>query len=313
MLRSNEAREVADTYEALMKEEVLPDIPLYDGEDRSMQGRLQHVWIVMGDNFFNNVAFKEVNEDWGVMLSTVVADQEHKSATGNPLGIVDACTRTRKDMLRRLGIAHRRSERTPFRWTTALKDVIDTYNDRKGHRGLPPNRTPNDMYKDRHVLATVYFAKGDRNRAIRGDPSGSGLLPIGTKVRLVEKRASKVQKGPALRLSEKVYTITGYAKGGNRYELDQGSRKPRLNDVVKVSSAAVDFNPDTNVVGRQNTTLRREVGVARDAPAPPPAARPNTRGRRAATAATTTVATQKQMRSQKKQRRRLDNFDSDED
>ena len=83
-----------------MHSRILPEIPLFEGEDHSLKGRLEHVWIVVGDAFFDNAAFKDLNDDWHVLTSTVVAEEEHKSLHGNPLGIVDSLTRTLKTLLR---------------------------------------------------------------------------------------------------------------------------------------------------------------------------------------------------------------------
>ncbi len=73
VLSGNTASETTDAYERLMHNRILPEIPLFEGEDNSLKGRLEHVWVVVGDAFFDNAAFKRLNDDWHVLTSTVVA------------------------------------------------------------------------------------------------------------------------------------------------------------------------------------------------------------------------------------------------
>lgn len=260
-LRTNEASEVTETYDKMMKTQVLPDIPLYAGEDDTTKGRLQHVWLVMGDNFFSNKSFIDLNHDMGIQTSTVVAKDEHWSVSGNSLGIVDACTKTLKAMMRR----ERTASGAGFRWTEKLEEIIMTYNATKGHSALPKGMTPNDVYNDRHEIAKLYWAKADRRRQ---GMKTTERLPIGTEVRIVIRKASKVHKGPAFTLSPQVYKIQSHV-GINRYELEGSTRRPRLSDVVAVKNAK-DFTEQPKEPSRQSVTLRAEVGQARDAPTPSP-------------------------------------------
>lgn len=261
VLASNGADEVTDAYESLLEKEVLPEIPLFDDEDDSKEGMLSHVHVVMGDAFFANRSFRELNRELGILMNTSVAANDHLSSTGDALGIVDSTVRTLKSMFRRkaidLGAEPSRST-TSYDWPRYLDDIIDAYN-ALPHGSVKNKMTPDEMYADRVVLAELWREKSRSNAAVR---SRQTKLAIGSKVRLLVKKTSAILKGPSVTLSPEVYTISGYT-GTSRYLLDElPGRKPRFGDVVAVKSKEpVNFRTTEQRPSNRNVALRRELQI----------------------------------------------------
>jgi len=202
---------------------------------------------VVDDAFFNNATFKNLNDEWHILTSTVVAEEEHKSLHGNPLGIVDSLTRTLKTLLRNereARIQDGKGKRESDNWPSYFQSVVDQYN-RMKHKGIG-GETPEAMFRDRYELAKIYEERSAHNSIARQQESAT-RHPVGTKVRIVSMKTSKLAKGPNLRLSPQVYTITGYHASGNRYRLaEDENKKPKLSDVVRVRDNAHNFQTNSN-------------------------------------------------------------------
>ena len=260
VLKGNDASEVTRVYRSLMIDTILPQIPLFSDEDHSQKGRLEHVWLVMGDKFFDNAVFTKTNEELHIFTHNVIAADEHKSVHGNPLGLIDSLTRTLKNIMKREKTALLQDEggRTvALEWPDYLQSIIDTYNS-SPHSALGGTETPEDMFKDRAGLAKMYAATREHNRRAN-DINVNGIIEPGAKVRIVTKKKSAVQKGLGLSLSHATHEVVSFEKG--RYVLEGiDKRRFKPTDIVRVSDNARDFskNSQNNV---PKASLMREVDI----------------------------------------------------
>ena len=98
---------------------------------------------IEGDNQFSYKAFQDFNEERSIRLDTSISKDEHTSANGNKLGIIDRLVRTLKEMIDRY--------RTMISKQGALQDIIDkvitAYN---GQIHSTLKTSPNERYKKRH-------------------------------------------------------------------------------------------------------------------------------------------------------------------
>jgi hypothetical protein len=253
-LKNNTATHVTSVYESIMNDEVLPAIPPVSGEPDTKSEALKSVHIVHGDKFFDNKSFQEYNERKGIEVTATVAKDDHMSRTGNKLGIVDRATRTLKDMLRRYADAEDNTN-----WTSYLDKIVDAYNN-KPHDTLK-GHSPNELYDDRGNLALLYESNVAQNDA--ADIQAEGVrLPVGTKVRLIRERRA-LEKGGA-RLSPEVYVVKSNPTA-TTYVLENATtgvelkRRPRLDDVVKVSDRAVDVTNTKRQRSRDQDKTRRRL------------------------------------------------------
>lgn len=256
VLPSNKATDVTAAYKILLDDEIIPSIPLYAHEPDSDAKRRQFVYMVHGDKFFDNKTFHALNTEYGIRTSTSVAADDHKSRTGNKLGLVDAAIKTIKRMLWRYHEAN-----DDPKWPTFIHRVVDEYNDTP-HSALGGS-TPEEMWGDRAALAAMYRETQEHNEA-SDQQAESQRLPVGTRVRLIRERRA-LQKGGA-RLSNEVYEIVRHATSTTYVLKDvrtdkEMKRRPRLEDVVRVSPKAVPLGARgarTLATSGQERALRRE-------------------------------------------------------
>lgn len=257
-LANGKMNHVAKVYRDIMEDDIVTDIPLYAGEDRSLRGRLEHVFVVHGDKYFNSAEFRAVNDDMGISVNATTAADDHKSRTGNVLGIVDASIKTIKKMLFRYYQGNNDAG-----WVFYLQKIVDEYN-KTPHSSLKGS-TPTDMYQSRHELARLFMETSNHNKAA-DEHAQSVKHPIDTKVRLIRDRAA-LEKGGA-RLSKEVYIVTGHPTSTTYKLVDAKTgvelkRRPRITDVVRASNIAREI--EVSKRGKEPTPtqrrLRKEVGV----------------------------------------------------
>jgi hypothetical protein len=255
VLSSNTGKEVSIAYKTIMDGKVIPQIPLFPGEPNTKAERVMMLHVVHGDKFFDNKLFREANDAYGILVSATVAADDHKSRTGNALGLIDRAVKTIKQML------WRKYQATNDRnWPSYLEAIVDE--DNKSPHSSLKGETPNQMYQDRLGLAEMWQKNSEHNEGVNVAADNS-KFPVGTNVRLVVKKGP-VEKGGAT-LSPQVYVVL---EGGSKttYRLknvktgDELKRRPRLNDVVRVSSIAQSFTVPrgSKDTGKQERALRRE-------------------------------------------------------
>jgi hypothetical protein len=254
VLSSNTGKEVSSAYVAIMEKEVIPEIPLFQGEPNTKAERVMMLHVVHGDKFFDNKLFRDANDKYNILVTATVAADDHKSRTGNVLGLIDRAVKTIKQMLWRYYTAHQDRN-----WPSYLQKIVDEYNDAP-HTSLK-GETPNVMYRDSLGLADMWQQNSEHNKMTNAVAERI-KLPVGTNVRIVINKGV-LQKGGA-KLSPQVYTVmedpskTTY-KLVNKSTGIEEKRRPRLNDVVRVSAIAKSFPvPSSKDSGKQERALRRE-------------------------------------------------------
>jgi hypothetical protein len=102
ILKSGRAGDVLDAYKQFVQ-----DV----GKDKLQS--------VSGDNFFSNSLFIKYNDDKGIKVYHDVAAEDHLTANGNKLGIIDRLVRTLKQYVTKYILIHNTTK-----WTIFLDDLI---------------------------------------------------------------------------------------------------------------------------------------------------------------------------------------------
>ncbi|KXZ46502.1 hypothetical protein GPECTOR_43g939 [Gonium pectorale] len=132
--------------------------PLKDGRMSTVLGVYEQFMIdvgepvnsVAGDAFFDNKAFRTFNETLMVAVYTDVAKDDHITAQGNKLGIVDRATRTLKRYIEKWMLEH-----DTTKWTSFLPKVLDLYNGTP-HSTHPGDTSPDEVFADIDYMRALY-------------------------------------------------------------------------------------------------------------------------------------------------------------
>jgi len=216
-MKSGKMEEVMDKYEQFLK-----DV----GED---------VKSVAGDDFFNNDEFLEFNHEMGINVSTDVAQDDHLTAQGNKLGIIDRLVRTLKMNIQKYTL-----EFNTMKWVKFLDDVIEAYND-ASHSSLKTGFTPNEVFDDPDYAEKVHEAIANKNKEAFDEYD----FDIGDTVRT--QLGKKTFEKEKQKYSTQIYMIT--AQEGYRYALQDDSgkkvkRRYRPSELLKVQSVTDRINDE---------------------------------------------------------------------
>lgn len=212
---------------------------------------------VAGDAFFDNAAFKSMNEDLYISVYTDVSKDDHITKMGSKLGIVDRCIRTLKQLIQKFMLAN-----DTTRWTQFLSTVLELYNSTP-HSGIK-NMTPDEVYDDYDYMMGLYKAQSKRNQQINSKIS----VEPGNLVRtMVGKGIFDKEKA---KFSTTIYTVL--RQEGYRFVLsdDKGQevkRRYRPNELLVVKDALVkDSKPERIKTGKTKINESKHtttLGVAR--------------------------------------------------
>jgi hypothetical protein len=165
---------------------------------------------VESDAFFDNAAFRKLNQEHGIYDATHVAKDDHITPIGNRLGIVDRCIRTIKSLLQKHMLSHDSAV-----WTNKLHDIVALYNDTP-HSGVD-NETPDDVFDDIDFSQKMYEGQLKKNDAL----SRGVDIMIGDNVRLMDEKKTFQKEKPAW--STKIYMVVD--KIGYSYQLKDEAGK----------------------------------------------------------------------------------------
>ena len=244
-IRSNQMESVLDIYDAFLKDAKVAGASL--------------IRSVSGDDFFDNKAFKNVNEKHTITIYTTVAKDDHVANKGNKLGIIDRATRTLKRYIQK----YMNENRTVI-WTQFLTNIITLYNN--SPHSSNGDVSPNDMYKDYETLMKKYVNEKSHNRLL----SWSLNFEAGQKVRTLIKKAKFEKEGRTW--SSEIFTIV--RKEGYRYFVtgEDGKDVPlnyRHNELMKVEVEKIGKRISSDKIkqagqsSRQARRLQHEEGVCK--------------------------------------------------
>ncbi len=108
---------------------------------KKFESEVDIINAIEGDNQFSFKAFQDYNKEKNIRLDTSIARDEHISAHGNKLGILDRLVRTLKEMIEKYRSVV--SKKTSF--SEIIDKIINTYNNQP-HRTI--KSTPNEMFDD---------------------------------------------------------------------------------------------------------------------------------------------------------------------
>ena len=218
---------------------------------------------ITGDDQFNKYAFRALNDDLSINTYTNISVDEHISKYGNRLGILGACVRTLRNMIRRYMLAH-----DSVMWREWLYEIIDLYN-KTPNAGIN-GKTPNEVYPDidykseQHQRLTEYNFRAKRKQ----------LFVPGDTVRIYLGRG-RLQKA-GINFSKELYKIAKQV--GFRYQVrgDDGKllrRKFDGHELQKVDSTRLTKAATGDVVKASEKANKvaadlRKVGIDVDEPLP---------------------------------------------
>ena len=209
---------------------------------------------VAGDDFFNNKAFKDLNDDMLINVYTDVAKDDHIiPGKGDKLGIADRCIRTIKMYIQKYMLAHK-----DLKWTKYLGKIIDLYND-TSNSGIKDS-TPNEVFDDHDYMIGLYKGQKKHNEKV----NESYDLEPGDRVRaMVGKGIFEKEKA---KFSTTIYTISEQV--GYRFVLvdEDGKtvkRKYRAGELLKVKGNVEDRIKE-NVVEKAKAKHKSSKKVAHE-------------------------------------------------
>jgi hypothetical protein len=206
---------------------------------KKFESEVDIINAIEGDNQFSFKAFQEYNKEKNIRLDTSIAKDEHISAHGNKLGILDRLVRTLKDMIEKYRSVV--SKQTSF--SEVVDKVINTYNNQP-HRTI--KSTPNEMFND--VSKQIFDNHKDKedNRI----ELKKNNVNIGAEARILESKG-KLEKG-SQKYSLDLYKLV--EREGNRFivqdsEGDKLRRKLKPSEIQVVKQ--VDNKIDRNIIKEQ--------------------------------------------------------------
>jgi len=204
---------------------------------------------VEGEGEVDNTAFKKLNEEKGIQVSTSVAKDNHFTS-GNKLGIIDRLTRTVKENIRK----YRSSVGTLGNLQSMMDTVINLYND-SPHRGIG-GKTPNQMWSN-----TKEQEKRNIVETMANDKIFNKLpLAIGDDVRVLENK-DKFDKGNA-QFSQEIYEIhdrVGYSYKVKDAEGNVKRRRYKPHELLVVDTVANTMNMDRKKRDEKSTNKYKTV------------------------------------------------------
>jgi hypothetical protein len=208
----------------------------------------EQVNSVAGDDEFNNVEFKEFNNEMYINVYTDVAKEDHiVKGKGDKLGIVDRCIRTIKQYIQKYMLEH-----DDFKWIKYIGKLIDLYNDMP-HQGIK-DMTPNEVFDDYDYMKGLYKGQKKHNQTV----NESFDLKPGDSVRaLLGKGTFEKEKQ---KFSSDIYTIKQQA--GFRFILIDESgkvvkRKYRANELLKIDKVVNRLSKKKTEVEREHKHIRK--------------------------------------------------------
>ena len=205
---------------------------------------------IMADGFFEKKGFPSHSlKKHKVPVHTFYSAEEHISAGGAKLGVLDRCARTLRGMLARMN--------NSSRWTQLLPRVVALYN-RSPHRMLPGKVSPAEMYDDHFGMFDLWEKGRKRNAKVRERVGGK--FEVGDYVRVLEIQGTFEKKSVRRNMSKEVYKVTGF--NGQRYEVDGVRRKLKIDELVKVPgpapAAATTTTEEVRAQAKANRKMRKE-------------------------------------------------------
>lgn len=204
---------------------------------------------VAGDDFFNHKDFREVVEALGAKLYTDVAKDDHITAQGDKLGIINRATRTIKRMI------NKEVKKTgSMRWTRFLPGIIEEYNN-ASHASLKGD-APNEVYDDRDYMEAMHAAGRAHNRAVKLE------FKPGDRVRVQREKGTFEKEGATY--STKVYTVE--ERVGNSFRLAGLRRLYRDSEMIKAKATEGRVRDGAQEAARANRRVTRATARALDVP-----------------------------------------------
>jgi len=206
---------------------------------KKFESEVDIINAIEGDNQFSFKAFKEYNDEKNIRLDTSIAKDEHISAHGNKLGILDRLVRTLKEMIEKYRSVV--SKQTSF--PEMLDKVINTYNNQP-HRTI--KSTPNEMFND---VSKQNF-NNQKDKEFNKNELKKNNISIGAEARILESKG-KLEKG-SQKYSMDLYKLV--EREGNRFivqdsEGDKLRRKLKPSEIQVVKQ--VDNKIDRNIIKEQ--------------------------------------------------------------
>ena len=202
------------------------------------------VSAVMGDNFFENPAFKTLSEAHHIQVQTVVAKEIHAMRYGSALGVLDRAVKSVKILLKK-----QISASDDHRWQPHLESIIKLYNETP-HSSLS-GKSPADAFEDIPFLRSLikrdkrhnYELKERLNSAFKVGDTVRVALPVST---FAKERAP---------FSRTLYTIVGQQGYGFRLTDEAGKAVEKTylaREIMKVNA------PTARLADRQVKAVQKK-------------------------------------------------------
>ena len=200
---------------------------------------------IEGDNQFSFKSFLEYNNENNIKVDTSIAKDEHISAHGNKLGIIDRLVRTLKEMINKYRTVI--SKQTAF--NEIINKVVNTYNNQP-HRTI--KATPNEMFDD---VSKQNF-NNDKDKEFNRNVLNKNNISIGAEARILESKG-KLEKG-SQKFSLDLYKQV--EREGNRFivqdaEVDKLRRKLKVSELQVIKK--VDNKIDKNIIKEQTAEKKQ--------------------------------------------------------
>ena len=205
---------------------------------KKFESEVDFINAIEGDNQFSFKAFQDYNKEKNIRLDTSIAKDEHISAQGNKLGILDRLVRTLKDMIEKYRSVVSKQSSFP----EMIDKIINTYNNQP-HRTI--KSTPNEMFND---VSKQNFNNHKDKEYNRNDLKNN--ISIGVEARILESKG-KLEKG-SQKYSTDLYKLV--EREGNKFTVqdadgDKLRRKLKPSEIQVVKQ--VDNKLDRNIIKEQ--------------------------------------------------------------
>jgi hypothetical protein len=210
---------------------------------------------IIGDNAFDTREFHDFWGSKGAVVDTVIAAHDHRTASGDRLGIIDRLVLTIRGKLTRW-----MDVEGSGRWLDGLDEVMEKHNE--AVTSALDGRAPSEVYEESDLITLALKADAEREHN-RGVAKKSRVgLEVGDKVRV---RVTKKDFGKAVtNWSREVFTIAEFTFHKMRLSDSKGREVARLyskSEVLKVTDDAEEL-PDLAGKARGGAARKRRLNAA---------------------------------------------------
>jgi hypothetical protein len=232
-----------------METSILPACERFYEEARQVNG-------IVADDAFSAAAFHAFWDERSVVVDTVIAAHDHRTASGDRLGIIDRLVAT----LRQKIVRYMDVEATDT-WVDALPEIMQRHNEAVS--SALDGRSPDEIFNESDLITLALKADSERDRNREVAARNRIGISVGDKVRVRVTRDKVVGKKTTT-WSRAVFTVIEKTFHKLRLKDDSDrevAKRYSAAEVLRVSDDAKTV-PDPGAKGRGATRTKRKLKAA---------------------------------------------------